>query len=102
MLANRFRVEINHHETIEKKVYYILKVTNLEAGTEKITKKRYSEIESMHQKITDWVGIFKIKIHIPSLPKKKLLFSTNQSEESILKRVRVSVIPAPRTSNLPK
>ncbi|CAK83525.1 unnamed protein product (macronuclear) [Paramecium tetraurelia] len=82
----RYLVEIPTHEYQDKKVYYVIKVTNLETNDYKEVKKRYSELESIHYKILDWISIFKIKIPQLQFPKKKLLFSTNLSEESVIKR----------------
>ena len=49
----------------------------MEGGEPNETKKRYSELESMHQKILDWINIFKIRIQNLNFPKKKLIFHTN-------------------------
>ncbi|CAD8103485.1 unnamed protein product [Paramecium sonneborni] len=84
--VQRYSVKIPKHDIIDKKVYYIICVYNLEGGQPKEIKKRYSELESMHQKILEWIHIFKIKIPMIHFPKKKFLFHTNQSEESIIKR----------------
>ncbi|CAD8164162.1 unnamed protein product [Paramecium pentaurelia] len=84
--VQRYSVKILSHEIIDKKVYYIIYVYNMEGGEPKETRKRYSELESMHQKILDWINIFKIRIQNLNFPKKKLFFHTNQSEESIIKR----------------
>ncbi|CAD8089604.1 unnamed protein product [Paramecium sonneborni] len=84
--VQRYSVKILSHEIIEKKVYYIINVYNIAGGEPKETRKRFSEIESMHQKILDWINIFKIRIQNLNFPKKKIFFHTNQSEESILKR----------------
>ncbi|CAD8090142.1 unnamed protein product [Paramecium sonneborni] len=84
--VQRYSVKIPKHDVIDKKVYYIISVYNLEGGQPREIRKRYSELESMHQKILEWIHIFKIKIPMIHFPKKKFLFHTNQSEESIIKR----------------
>ncbi|CAK88950.1 unnamed protein product (macronuclear) [Paramecium tetraurelia] len=83
----KYLVEIPTHEYQEKKVYYVIKVTNLETNDFKEVKKRYSELESIHYKILEWINIFKIRIPQLQFPKKKIFFlSTNLSEESVNKR----------------
>ncbi|CAK86897.1 unnamed protein product (macronuclear) [Paramecium tetraurelia] len=84
--AQRYSVKIPKHDVIDKKVYYTISICNLEGGEPKEIRKRYSELESMHQKILEWIQIFKIKIPLIHFPKKKFLFHTNQCEESIIKR----------------
>lgn len=46
--TQRYLVEIASHEMIEKKVYYVIKVINMETNDCKDLKKRYSELESIH------------------------------------------------------
>lgn len=46
--TQRYIVEIASHEMIDKKVYYTIKVINLETNDSKEVKKRYSELESIH------------------------------------------------------
>ncbi|CAD8162852.1 unnamed protein product [Paramecium octaurelia] len=83
----KYLVEIPTHEYQENKVYYVMKVTNLETNDFKEVKKRYSELESIHYKILEWINIFKIRIPQLQFPKKKIFFfSTNLSEESVNKR----------------
>lgn len=58
-------MEINAHEIVDKRVFYIIVIKNLVGKSEKVSKKRFSEIEIMHNKIIDWINIFKIKIPLP-------------------------------------
>ncbi|CAD8107667.1 unnamed protein product [Paramecium primaurelia] len=85
-ITQRFIIEIPEHEYLNGKVFYLIRTTNIEMNSTKEVKKRYSELELIHQKILDWINIFKIKIPQLQFPKKKILFSTNISEESIIKR----------------
>ncbi|KAM3140696.1 Sorting nexin-17 [Paramecium bursaria] len=85
-MRQRYQVSIRTHELIDKKVYYHILITNTENGTDKLTKQRFSQLEQLHQKIQDWISLFKIKIPPLQFPKKKMFGSTNNSEESIKKR----------------
>ncbi|CAD8100197.1 unnamed protein product [Paramecium sonneborni] len=85
-LTQRFIIEIPDHEYNEGKVFYLIRTTNIETNITKEVKKRYSELELIHSKIIDWINIFKMNIPQLNFPKKKILFSTNISEEKIINR----------------
>ncbi|CAK63316.1 unnamed protein product (macronuclear) [Paramecium tetraurelia] len=85
-MTQRFIIEIPEHEYMDGKVFYLIRTTNIENNCTKEVRKRYSELELIHLRILDWINIFKIQIPLLQFPKKKILFSTNISEESVIKR----------------
>ena len=76
----------SHHADPNGAIVYCLETTQHRNPRPKITKLRYSQLLAFHQELEILVATLKMEITLPDFPTKKLVGSTNKSEESISDR----------------
>lgn len=77
---------VNHELDSSGKVVYVLEVTDEQTGRTKVTKLRYSSFRGIHDELAAIVDKLKLHIILPEFPGRRLLWSTNKSEESVFER----------------
>jgi hypothetical protein len=77
---------VNHEADSQGKILYVVEVTDEQSGRTKVTRLRYSEFKKIHDELVALVDKLKLHLILPEFPGRKLLGSTNKSEEAIFER----------------